>query len=116
MSGKKVVLAIMFLVFLAPLFVWAGEGDELFFSPEEMTAAYRYQYWLGHRIHKPIKETDSGNYETLVDGQKVIVPKKFVEHITEHVVQMIRAGSARYIFRPDLGHCHMFLPKEKIGE
>jgi len=116
MSGKKVVLAAVFLVFLAPLFVLAGEGDELFFSPEEMAVAYRYQYWQGPRIHKPIKETGDGNYAALVDGQRVVVPKKFVEHITEHVVQMIRAGSAKYIFRLDLGHGHMFLPKEKFAK
>lgn len=114
MNVNKTIFATIFLVFLTSTLILAEGRDEPFYSSAEMAIAYRYQYWQGPRLPKPIKEADDGHYFTTVDGQKVNVPKKFVERVTEHIVQMIRAGSAKYIFRLDLGHGHIFLPREKV--
>lgn len=116
MNVNKTIFATILLAFLAPALVFANERDEPFYSSEEMAIAYRYQYWYGPRLTKPIKEIGDGNYLTTVYGHKVNVPKKFVERVTEHMVQMIRAGSAKYIFRLDLGHGHMFFPKEALAK
>lgn len=90
-----------------------AEESVLLFSPEEMAVAYRYHYNAGPRMNDPLQKRESGAYFGTVSGKEVWVPQRFIEGIKSHVVEMFQAGSAKYLFRLDLGHGHLYLPKHK---
>jgi len=45
-------------------------------------------------------------------GGAVVLPKRLIENVRRHIEKALLRGYAEYVFFPDMGHAHLFYPKE----
>lgn len=94
---------------------WGYGADGWYFTLEEMKEIYEKEYEEGERLENYIKLED-GKYIGFYDGKTFEVSERFVQHTLNHLEQMIEKGYAKYIFRLDAFHNHLFVPDEVFGE
>lgn len=94
---------------------WGYGADGWYFTLEEMKEIYEKEYEEGERLEHYIKLED-GKYIASYDGQTFEVPEKFVKTTLNHLEQMLEKGYAKYIFRLDAFHHHLFIPEEVFDE
>lgn len=51
-----------------------------------------------------------------MQGGSIVITKKFVDQIANHVQQGIEKGIVDGVFFPDMGHSHLFIPQEKYDK
>jgi len=45
-------------------------------------------------------------------GGAVVLPRRLIENVRRHIEKALSRGYAEYVFFPDMGHAHLFYPKD----
>lgn len=91
---------------------WGYDTHGWSFTREDIKKIYEKEYREEERLKNPIRVED-GRYVGSRAGKTFEVPKEFIQHILNHLEQMLEKGYAEYIFRLDAYHGHIFIPGEK---
>lgn len=115
------------LLFVMPLFSVADcsrhqEGDPLVYyddltgsySLEQMQIKFEQIYANKKRLKGRafFDEKRKEYVAPLQNGKLVTLPKSFIQRLTVMFSQAMQTDSARFLFLPDMGHAHFFVPIE----
>ncbi len=81
----------------------AAKFDEMYASDKRLTDRAYYDAERGLLL-LPQSE---------IWGGPVVLPRRFVESIRRHIETALKLGYAEFIFFPDMGHNHFFIPRER---
>ena len=85
--------------------------DGWFYTLEEIKNQYVLEYEEGKRLSNYITKKN-GNYFTSCNSDAIIIPEAFINK-TLHLIQaLLEQDLARYIFRLDSFHGHLFVPEQ----
>ena len=84
--------------------------DGWFFTLQEIKHQYLVEYNEGNRLSNFIT-VKHGNYVTSCNGDVFFIPEIFVTKTLELIKALLDQGLARYIFRLDAFHGHLFVPE-----
>jgi hypothetical protein len=113
---KSIISVSLFLFFANPCFgeFYGWNFDNQFTAPE-MKGAFERNYRNGKRLKGPVEIKKDGTIIAVsnsFDGAvRVSVPRKFVDTLRGNLIAMLSEGAARFLFFPDMGHCHFFGPR-----
>jgi hypothetical protein len=85
--------------------------DGWFYTLEEITNRYDIEYNAGKRLSNSIREKN-GNYITSCNSDDIIVPEAFIRQSLKMIQDLLEQGLARFIFRLDAFHGHLFVPEQ----
>jgi len=85
------------------------------FTLEEIKEIYEKEYEEGERLENYIR-IEEGKYIASEYGKNCEIPESFVKTTLKHLEQMLEKDYAKYIFRLDAFHGHIFIPKELFGK
>lgn len=94
---------------------WEYGTHGWYFTLDEMKKVYEKEYEEGERLDKHIK-IENGKYIAFEDDERGEVPKSWVKTTLKHLEQMLEKNYAKYIFRLDASHGHIFVPNERFDE
>lgn len=113
MLTRKFFAVGFLLLMLIGTRVQAGD-DPLLFTREEMAEAYRYQQYLGARLHRPLNPEDCfyGKTEFIAtfQGREFSAPCKFIRGTIRHLKEALGSGVVKYLFPLDAGHASLGVP------
>jgi hypothetical protein len=109
-------LASIALLLIAIVTKVAAGGNPLLFTPNQMAEAYRYQHYLGARLHHPLnpQECLSGRTEFIASyqGREFSVPCQFLTETVKHLKSALESGVVKYLFPLDCGQARLGVPLE----
>ena len=86
------------------------------YSHEAMASRFDEIYVSGKRLQdRAYREEASGDYVLPVSenwGGRTILSKRLVENLRLHIEKALARGYAEFIFFPDMGHTHLFIPRD----
>jgi hypothetical protein len=86
------------------------------YSHEEMGVRFEEMYASGKRLQdRAYYDEVSGRYVMpLMEawGGQTVASKRLVENVRLHIERALGRGYAEYPFFPDMGHTHLFIPRE----
>jgi hypothetical protein len=85
------------------------------YTRDEMATRYEEIYASGKRLADRARFDDSGTLvmpQTETWGGAVVVPDRIVENVTLHIEHALERGYAEFVFFPDMGHSHLFIPEQ----
>ena len=86
------------------------------YTLEEMGEKFDEMYESGKRLDtRAYYDAEQERFVlpgTDVWGGDVVMPKRLVENVTLHIEHALERGYADYIFFPDMGHAHLFMPQD----
>lgn len=92
------------------------------YNVEEMTARYEYIYNSGKRLQKrayynPAKDQFfMDRYDTLGNKKPVALTEDFLIALRQQLEEALKREYAQFVFFPDLGHAHFFIPENYYEE
>ncbi|MDO8561175.1 MAG: hypothetical protein Q7R91_03090 [bacterium] len=89
------------------------EKHEWFYSSEEMARVYEQEY-NGEKILQNTVRRESDAWVGTIYGKKFEVSNEFIEKTLGHLRDMLTQNAARYIFRLDAFHGHLFVPTSEF--
>lgn len=84
--------------------------NDWFFTPEKMKEIYDQEY-NGEKVLKNRVFRAGDSWWGLVDSKEFKIPKEFFNITLSHLKAMLEQKTARYIFRLDAFHGHLFVPE-----
>lgn len=86
------------------------------YTLESMGLRYEEIYHSGKRLaDRAYYDEATGQFllpATRSWGGAVALPARLVENVTLHIEQALQRGYVDYVFFPDMGHSHLFIPEE----
>lgn len=76
-----------------------------------MKVIYEKEYEEGTRLENHVR-IENGRYISPYQGKTAEVPEKFIKGTLKQLEETLEKGYAKYIFRLDAFHSHLFLPEE----
>ncbi len=80
--------------------------EEIYHSGKRLHARAYYDETLGSLV---LPGTDSW-------GGDVMLPERLVENVTLHIEHALERGYAEFVFFPDMGHSHLFIPEQHFED
>ena len=84
--------------------------DGWFYTLEEIKRQYLVEYAEGKRLSNYITEKN-GSYITSCNGDYIVIQETFITQSLHLIQALLEQGLARYIFRLDAFHGHLFVPE-----
>jgi len=86
------------------------------YTPEAMDQKFAAMYQSDKRLFERAYFDDE-RQEFLLPGSEarggaVSLPPRLIENVRRHIEKALLRGYAEYVFFPDMGHTHLFYPKE----
>ena len=85
--------------------------DKWFYTLDEINSIYAKEYHEEKRLHNRIHR-DRDRYVADCNRSKIDIPETFVNCILKHLAEMLRKGYARFLFRLDACHGHLFVSND----
>jgi hypothetical protein len=86
------------------------------YTIEDMGRRFDDMYASGKRLKdRAYYDEASGRFVMPVQaswGGQVVVPTRLLENVRMHIEKALAQGYAEYIFFPDMGHTHFFIPRD----
>lgn len=92
-----------------------AESSKMLFTQEEAQEKYKEEYEKGLRLTNFLRKEEEGIIGT-ADNKEFLVSPNFVEQTLRHMKEMIEQRAAKYLFRLDSYHGHLFLPSDILKE
>jgi hypothetical protein len=93
----------------------AGGDSGWYFSPAEISVAYRYQENHGRRLRHPLKPfgcyTGQSEFTAPFNGKEFAAPCRFVIDTTRQLKLLLEQGAAKYLFPLDADHGDLMVPR-----
>lgn len=93
-----------------------ANDDSWFFSPAEITKAYRYQQQFGARLHNPLRPQacfhGENDFTAAFGGKQFAAPCKFVNETVRQLRALLESGAAKYLFPLDVDAADLAVPAE----
>ncbi len=90
------------------------------YTLEEMGEKFDEMYASGKRLHnRAYYDAEADRFVlpgTESWGGDVTLPTRLVENVTLHIEHGLERGYVDYVFFPDMGHAHLFIPIERWEE
>lgn len=92
-----------------------------FYTKIEMAEKFNEVYSSGKRLlNRARRSGESGEYELLYEGNEgtveVPITRKFIENLTAAIVKAHKLAYVDHVFFPDMGHSHLWIPKQLFDE
>jgi hypothetical protein len=89
------------------------------YSLEEMGARFWEIYQSGKRLKGRARYDAARDLFVMPHvpswGGEVVLPARLIENVRRHVERALARDYADYIFFPDMGHAHLFIPEEQFA-
>lgn len=86
------------------------------YTLEQMGEKYDEMYASGKRLdQRAYFDADAGTFKLpLTDswGGDFEMPSRLIENVTLHIEHALERGYVNYVFFPDMGHSHVFIPQD----
>jgi len=94
---------------------WEYGDHGWYYTLDEMEKIYEKEYEEGERLENRIIKED-GKIIGIKNGNHFEIDPKFIDKTLGQLEEMLDQGYAKYIFRLDAFHSHLFLPEEIRAE
>ena len=84
-----------------------------FYTLDEIKELYEKEYRKGQRL-KNFVRIKNGKAIAYCKGAQFEIPEKFIKTTLRHLEKMLEKGCAKYIFRLDASHSHLFISNESF--
>ena len=84
-----------------------------FYTLNEIKVLYEKEYRKGERLENFVRIENGKAIAYWMDAQFAI-PEKFIKTTLKHLEKMLEKGCAKYIFRLDACHSHLFISNESF--
>jgi len=84
-----------------------------FYTLDEIKALYEKEYRKGERLENFVR-IKNGKAIAYCKGAQFEIPEKFIKTTLRHLEKMLEKGCAKYIFRLDACHSHLFISSESF--
>jgi len=90
------------------------------YSPETMASRFEEIYASDKRLkNRAYFDLERGGFvlpHLAAWGGDVVLPKRLIENVRRHIEKALSRGYAEFVFFPDMGHSHLFIPQEHWDE
>lgn len=103
------------LAFKNPFKKKESYSKKWFYTLQEMETVYMREYFEGKRLNHHARSRQ-GRYFVTYEKTKYDIPSDFIRFTLRHLEEMLQKGYAKYIFRLDAFHSHLFVPDSAFRE
>lgn len=87
---------------------------QIFHSKDQLKQSFNELYQSERRLkNRVFLSSSTHDYQAPYDGTLINLPKSFLLGVSRHIEKALKNSYIDYLFYPDMGHGHLYLPKKK---
>ncbi len=84
-----------------------------FYTLEEMKKVYEEEYNAPEKLLEKTLYRENGKWMGVFRKEKFEVPQEFIDKTLKQFKDMLKQGTAKFLFRLDAFHCHFFMDEKR---